>query len=141
MTRKKIEFRRNPEGALIEDSAIRLSSDFGSRVAILCALHQITVSQLESAIGLSRGALNAIVSGKRAGRLTAWIVVLVADALHADIGFLITGRSHDSSAWDRFTNVVVRWPAPLPPLATRMELPIPKSKPAAPKPRKKKPLR
>jgi transcriptional regulator with XRE-family HTH domain len=129
----------NPDGAIVDDSAIRLSNDFGERIALLCRVRDISVAQLEEACGLSRGSLNAIVSGRRAGRLSAWIAVLVADALHADIGFLITGRSHDSSSWQRTTDAVSPWPRALPRLAKPLERL--KGKPPAPKPRSQKPQR
>lgn len=139
---KKIDYSRNPEGALIEDSAVRLSNAFGARVAILCEREGILVSHLETAVGLSKGALNAIVSGKRAGRLTAWIAIIVADAFHVDLGFLLTGRPHDSSLLHFSESDVSSWPRALPRLAKRIpQGTSPKKKPAAPVARKKPPKR
>lgn len=129
----------NPEGAIVEDSAIRLSNDFGARVAILCELHDLSLSQLEDACGLSRGSLNSIVSGRRAGRLSAWIALVVADALRVDVGFLLTGRPHDPDLLRFNAHDDWSWPARLPALARRFD--PSKRKAAAPKTRKKKPLR
>lgn len=129
----------NPDGNLVSELAVRLSNDFGQRIAFLCAKFGITIYQLEVAVGFSKGSLNSIVSGRRAGRLTAWTAVLVADALGVEIGLLLTGRPHDSSLRRINVNDDSSWPPPLPALARRFD--PSKRKAVAPKTRKKKPQR
>jgi transcriptional regulator with XRE-family HTH domain len=124
---RKREEIHNPEGNVGTKRSVEMSLSVGQRIQRLCKFEGISVNELEDAAGLSRGTLSSVVSGRRAGRLSLYLVQLVADTLGTELGLVANGRLKHDESLQGFSALdalfLADLPPPLPPLAPRLVTP------------------
>ncbi len=83
---------RNPKGNPSDREAVTIGAEFGRRLGIICDLRGIVGSALDLQIGVERGTVWSIISGRRGSRVSADLVGRLADALDVDMEWLFLGR-------------------------------------------------
>lgn len=124
----KNAFSRNPEGNVGDQRSRRMSNDIGERITFFCSKEGITIGELEEAVGVAHGSIYSVISGRRKGRISGYLVQLIADTLGMEVGLLMNGRTqHDLTLRGFNVSDVLLWagelPPPLPRLAVRLVTP------------------